>query len=344
MSKENSRENNSRMRESVSLILPNYNNAPVLDLFFQKLVENTHYGNYEFIVVDDGSSDSSVEVLKKWRSDGCIPNFTLVEKPHSGVVETLNVALEKTRGKLICRLDGDATIETPNWLTKMVQFYTSHADIGMVVAKIFFDNGRLHSAGRNVICLEGLHDRGTTITEEVGNRTFDGNVKRGKDTNQFDQTCEVDTALGCCTLFSRELAQAIGGFDTGYAPVWLEDDDFGLNVRRLQKKVYYFPEVCAVHRISQRNRRHDGSWFKYFPQRVIYKLSNMILNPANRESNPWRMQILRHHYAYWLRKWGFDPLNPDLDFIFHRYQGTEICWRFEEDRKQRGEQIVRAYV
>ena len=51
----------------ISFIMPNYNNEHVLDLFFSKLVENNTYDNYEFVITDDGSTDESLKILKKWK-------------------------------------------------------------------------------------------------------------------------------------------------------------------------------------------------------------------------------------------------------------------------------------
>ena len=56
----------------VSLILPNKNNDRVLDLFFERLAVHTTRTDYELIVVDDGSTDRSREVLRRWqRWGGC---------------------------------------------------------------------------------------------------------------------------------------------------------------------------------------------------------------------------------------------------------------------------------
>ena len=60
-------------------------------------------------------------------------------------------------------------------------------------------------------------------------------------------------------MFSRELAERIGGFDHRYDPVGFEDFDFALGARRLDRKVFFFPEVEVVHRLTLRNPRTDSS-------------------------------------------------------------------------------------
>ena len=77
----------------VSLVVPNMNNGPALDLFFRTLERNTTYRNVEVVVADDGSTDTSLQVLRRWRASGRFPSFTLIEREHSGIVDTLNEAL-----------------------------------------------------------------------------------------------------------------------------------------------------------------------------------------------------------------------------------------------------------
>jgi hypothetical protein len=54
--------------------------------------------------------------------------------------------------------------------------------------------------------------------------------------------------------------------------------------------------------------------------------------------------IARFHrkYEIWRAKWGFHPLNPDMDEVFARYGGTEVCWRHDDALRQAGERIVDA--
>ena len=119
---------------TVSLIVPNKNNEPVLDLFLQRLRDHTTGPDFELIVVDDGSTDRSREILRRWRDAGAFPRFTLIERESSGIIATLNAGLEEAGGDIVVRLDGDATIETPGWLERMLAFYDSDERIGVVGA------------------------------------------------------------------------------------------------------------------------------------------------------------------------------------------------------------------
>jgi glycosyltransferase involved in cell wall biosynthesis len=339
---------------TVSLIVPNKNNEPVLDLFLQKLRDNTPDPDFELIVVDDGSTDRSREILRRWRDSGAFERFRLIEREPAGIIATLNAGLAEATGEIVVRLDGDATIETPGWLEQMLSFYRSDERVGVVVAKIVFDSGHVHSYGMNIVSPEGVHDRGTRLTEPVGRRTLDIAVERplATEADEGNQVAEIDGAIGCCTMFSRELAEEIGGFDRRYDPVGFEDFDFALGARRLGRKVFFFPEVEVVHRLTLRNPRTDTSraeWALWrlrrrvgdlFPQRV----RNAVARAAKLgDHSPERIALLRRHYVTFREKWGFDPLNPDMDEVLRLYGGTEVCWRYDDARRQAGEEIIAAW-
>ena len=85
--------------------MPNRDNAPVLDLVLDRLAANTTYPDVELVVVDDGSTDGSLEILRRWRDSGRFPEFRLIEREHGGVVEALNAGLAAATGELVVQLD-----------------------------------------------------------------------------------------------------------------------------------------------------------------------------------------------------------------------------------------------
>jgi glycosyltransferase involved in cell wall biosynthesis len=97
-------------RPPVSLILPNRNNGPVLDLTLHRLLRHTTYPDFERVVVDDGSTDASRRILRRWRDERRFPSFTLLEREQRGAAAALNDALAHAGGELVVQLDGDATV------------------------------------------------------------------------------------------------------------------------------------------------------------------------------------------------------------------------------------------
>ena len=344
---------------SVSLLLPNMNNDPVLDEFFERLAAHTTYPDFELIVIDDGSSDGSRDILRRWRDSGRFERFRLVEQDNAGVPVTLNRAIGMAEGELLVRLDGDATIETPGWLERMVRLRRTDDRVGMVVGGIEFPDGRVHALGRDVVCAEGLHDRGTFPLERTGRRTYDALVHRPRiDEVPFAaQATEVDTALGCCTLFTRDVARAIGGIDERFSPVWIEDDDFGLAVRAQDMKVFLLPEIRIVHHVGRRNPRVKSAAkapgrvegvTRMLAARAYDALPPRAKRPVARRYSRYaedagRLRLLARHYGTWRDKWGFDVLNPDLDAVRARWGGSEVWWRADPERRAAGEDILRRY-
>lgn len=374
--------NNSQEQKKplISFILPNYNNQHVIDLFFEKFIKNNTYDNYEFIVADDGSEDDGLEKLYSWQKSGKIKNMKIIAEPHKGIVNALNMCLYSVKGDFIIRMDGDATIETEGFVEKFLEFYRINPEkIGVITAKVISDTGWLHAIGRDVISEKGLLDRGKNPKERIGKRKWDWESYIIENIDKIiNVPAECDTALGICTFCDTKTAKQIGGFDKNY-PLWVEDDDFYLSFRLNNKKCFYLPTIEVCHRFSLRGDRNPDTWKKnkglknkflrfifhknikeeqtqyYFFNLPIIKtargnkrlkiilLEIPILNIKVDTDSDWRPRILKHNYQYWEEKWGFNPLNPDMDSVKEKYKGTEILWNYDETLKQLGLDILSAY-
>jgi GT2 family glycosyltransferase len=335
----------------VTLLLPNRDNAPVLDLVLDRLAENTSYQDFELLVVDDGSSDGSREILRRWRDSGRFANFTLIEREHGpgGVVDALNAGLDAAGGELVVQMDADASIESEGWLESMVGFFLSDERVGVVTGKIVFDWGEVHTCGVDVVGPEGFHDRGAAITEPVGRRSYHQRVLRSSedDCPGCDSIAEVDGGIGCCMMYRRDVAREIGGYDPGWAPVWFDDLDLTLCIRREGLKVFYLPSVRVVHHVGLRIAGEPA------PKRAatgVRKAIGRTVSPATRRRISQGLNLdrpprdkwarLERHYAYWREKWGFDMLNPDMEAVLRRWGGSEVCWRYDPEMREAGERIA----
>jgi GT2 family glycosyltransferase len=348
----------------VSLLMPVHNRAHLLDQVLDRLVENTTYENVELVTVDDGSTDGSTEMLRRFAASGRFPSVNLIEHSRSrGAIASLNAALDAASGELCVQLDDDVTIETPGWIERMVEFIQLEDAVGVVTGKVVFDSGDIHACGVNVVGEAGWHERTTTPAEPIGKRQWISRVEQRVPEGEGGEIerlpAEVDSGIGCCMMYRRADALAVGGYDPNWSPVWFDDVDLCLKIRTLGRKVFYTPEVRVIHhfvarRVPDRNLRE-----RLKPRRVaaaIVRRVGKLLPQSVRRAVERRVNIdllahytipqcalLRHHHAYWRERWGWDARNPDMAEVRRRWGGTEICWATDPERRAAGERIVEAF-
>jgi glycosyltransferase involved in cell wall biosynthesis len=88
----------------ISVILPTYNGGEYLAEAIESIL-NQSIADFELIAIDDGSTDSSLAVLKSYESKDC--RIKVITRPNKGLANTLNEALFLARGKWIARMDQD---------------------------------------------------------------------------------------------------------------------------------------------------------------------------------------------------------------------------------------------
>jgi glycosyltransferase involved in cell wall biosynthesis len=89
-----------RKKRKISVIIPLYNHAKFIEEAIVSVLKQT-IDIDEIIVVDDGSTDNSIEVVRKYT------NIILITKKHSGVIESVNMGLNMASGDYISFLDAD---------------------------------------------------------------------------------------------------------------------------------------------------------------------------------------------------------------------------------------------
>ncbi|WP_295938220.1 glycosyltransferase family 2 protein [uncultured Alistipes sp.] len=108
-------ENKVKLHPVVTVVVPVYNLEKYIDTCLNSLLQQT-FTDFEAIVVDDGSTDATEEVLRRYAQQDA--RIVAVTSPNQGVARARELAVSKARGKYICFLDGDDFFE-PRMLEEM---------------------------------------------------------------------------------------------------------------------------------------------------------------------------------------------------------------------------------
>ncbi len=112
----------------VSVAMAVYNNAPFLAEAIDSILAQT-MGDFEFLIVNDGSSDGSAEIIDRYAErDGRI---RAIHQANRGLVASLNLMIEEARAPLIARMDGD-DISLPARFERQLAFLDANPDYGVV--------------------------------------------------------------------------------------------------------------------------------------------------------------------------------------------------------------------
>ncbi len=110
----------------VSIVTPSYNQGQFLEDTIRSVLEQD-YENIEYIVIDGGSSDNSLEIIKKYSKQ--IAYY--VSESDNGQTEAINKGFAKANGQILAWLNSDDTLE-PGAIKEAVEFLQTHPEIGMV--------------------------------------------------------------------------------------------------------------------------------------------------------------------------------------------------------------------
>lgn len=221
----------------VSIIIVNWNQKELLEGCLASIKDHTQYSNFNAIVVDNGSADGSIEMVRRE-----FPWVELIEnKMNMGYAKANNQGLKhalKEKADYMFLLNNDTRVIQNDWLMRMVEIAQADPDVGIVGCKLIYPDGRIQHAG--------------------GRIDFMGNFHYGEgkpDDGTFDETREVDYVTGAAFMIKRELLQKIGLLDEGFAMAYFEDADYCARAKLAGYKVIYNPKTTIVHYESATTKR-----------------------------------------------------------------------------------------
>ncbi|MGE5307958.1 MAG: radical SAM protein [Deltaproteobacteria bacterium] len=202
----------------VSIIVVNYNGKRFLQDCLRSLLAQNYGGGIEILLVDNGSTDGSVELV---RSD--FPSVQVLIHPENNYVKANNFAVSRAKGELIAFVNNDI-VAGPDWLAPLVRCLLDDKALGGAGSKILFMDGRIQSLG----------------LQEIPGFYFVDRERGAEDTGTFTGVLETGALCGCAALYRRSCLDAVGPLDEDFV-MFVEDVDLGLRCAQKGWKL----AVCA---------------------------------------------------------------------------------------------------
>jgi N-acetylglucosaminyl-diphospho-decaprenol L-rhamnosyltransferase len=214
---------------------------------------------HEIVVVDNGSSDGSLEMVRsRW------PSVRAIDAGGNlGFSKANNLGIRETRSEWVLLLNGDT--EVPEGaIDALVEELRAHPEAAVAGPRL------VDGAGRPEISFGRMIGPFNELRQKVKGRLYDarwGPVRRRVEQSVRVST-EVDWVSGACLLVRRSDAEAVGLFDERFF-LYTEDVDFCASIRGLGRRVRFVGTVEVRH-LRGRSRAHDPS-----ASRAAYRRSHL---------------------------------------------------------------------
>src|SRR2546423_1400545 len=213
--------------KKVTIIILTWNGLAYTKRCLETLRGRTTFPDYEVVVVDNGSTDGTVEYLKSLRWLRLFENHE-----NLGFVRGNNRALAECGGDSdFVLLNNDTEIIQPEWLLRLQATANSAPEVGVVGARLRRPDGMLQHAG-TYMPIE------TFWGQQVG--------AGEKDINQFNADAEVEGVVFACVYIKREVYERVGPLDEEYFSDF-EHSGYCLNARRDVFEVVCCGSAKAAH-------------------------------------------------------------------------------------------------
>ncbi|MDP1553765.1 MAG: glycosyltransferase family 2 protein [Methanobacteriaceae archaeon] len=211
----------------LSAIIPNYNGIRFLKTCFDSLnTQNGQTGLKEVIIVDNNSSDNSVEFIKK-----NYPQFILIEnKENLGFARAINQGIEVSSGEYIFVLNNDIELEK-DCITNLLKCIKQDSSIFSVSAKMiqYYEREKIDDAGDEYTILGW--------TKRLG---------YGKPSDNYNTSRNIFSACAGAAIYRKSILEDIGHFDENFF-AYMEDIDLSYRAKINGYKNVFCPEAIVYH-------------------------------------------------------------------------------------------------
>lgn len=262
----------------LSVCIVNTSNIRYVKPCLESIYERTERISFEIIVVDNNSSDDSVEIIRREFSD-----VKLIEMETTGSFSpNMNKALRAAKGRYILSFNDDMLL-TSNAFSEMVAFMDANPEYGALSPKLVYADGSLQMGPRGPATLW------TIACSELKLQRLFPKMRLFSEFEMTywdsDQPTEIETATGACILLRREVVNRVGLLEERIE-LGPEDVEFCYRIRSAGWKIYYLGNVSIIHYGGVSKLRIDDlvinqirmykGWFWFWGNRIGWLHANIF--------------------------------------------------------------------
>ncbi|WP_157953592.1 glycosyltransferase family 2 protein [Zobellella maritima] len=228
----------------VSIVIPTRDALRYLKTCVDSVLRKTSWPDFEILVVDNQSSEpGALAYLEQLNSDPRVRVLRYNQPFNFSAIN--NYAAQQAKGTVLCLLNNDTEVISPDWLEEMVSRLLQPG-VGVVGARLYFSNGRLQHAG--------------DVLGPGGCATHLHGVLEPNDPGYMHRAVlpqDLSAVTAACLVTRRNLYLRLGGLNSTDLPVAFNDVDYCLRIREAGWRVIYTPYAELYHHESVSRGQDD---------------------------------------------------------------------------------------
>jgi GT2 family glycosyltransferase len=226
------------VNHALSVVIVNWNVRDLLRRCLASVLGSAPGASAAVIVVDNASSDGSVEMVRAE-----FPQVTLIANTHNrGFPAAINQGIAAAQGRYVLLLNADTKV-LDDALATLARYLDAHPDVGLVSPQLVSPDGSVQSSRRRFPTLLTLFLESTWL-EPLAPRSL---LRRYYVQDQPDNaTLDVDWTMGAAMLVRRETVHQVGGMDEGFF-MYSEELEWCRRIKAAGWRVVYHPAAQIIH-------------------------------------------------------------------------------------------------
>lgn len=223
----------------LSIIIVNWNTKDLLDSCLDSLLISKSAGSWEIIVVDNDSTDGSLEMIEEKHQ-----NVRLIaNESNVGFARANNIGLKESSGRYMLFLNSDTLIKD-NSIEMMIFYMAEHEDVSFLGPRLVNEDGSLQVSALKI----------PTLYNSIGDLLF-GFFKSGFWSRfttlypSYDREIIAGWLSGACLMCSGESIRKLGGWPEEYF-MYSEDVMLGVKAEKSGMKKVYYPDAEVLHLLA----------------------------------------------------------------------------------------------